>query len=107
PNFDFSEALEGVRSLGAALDDRGFVLVAARAWAQCWVFIGSAAARDCSPPESGTSIGALIKVRTWSAAGPSAPGWSIGGLFWSYKGMRPMLGLQWFRGCKGLQPSKN
>ena len=26
PNFDFSEALEGVRSLGAALDDASLIL---------------------------------------------------------------------------------
>src|SRR5262245_8934312 len=42
-HWSFDPDLEGVRSLGAALDDRGFVLVATRAWAQCWVFIGSAA----------------------------------------------------------------
>jgi hypothetical protein len=41
--------LEGVRSLGAVLVDASFVC-RDKACAQCGAFIGSAAARDCSPP---------------------------------------------------------
>ena len=49
-----------------------------------WARMGSAAARDCSPPGQGRPIGALIK--TWRASGPSAPRWSTASLF-GRKGM--------------------
>jgi len=55
--------------------------------------IGSAAARDRSPPRSETTIGALIKA--WRASGPSAPYWPMGAFFGRNKGMRPMVGLYW------------
>jgi len=59
-HWSFDQDLEGVRSLGAVLVDASFVLVATRACAQWWAFIGSAAARDRSPPRSETAIEALI-----------------------------------------------
>src|SRR5262249_4784797 len=55
-HWSFDQDLEGVRSLGAVLIDASFVLVATRACAQWWAFIGSAAARDPGPPDRSQSV---------------------------------------------------
>src|SRR6516225_9103155 len=78
-HWSFDQDLGGVRSLGAVLVDTSFVCAETRHAPNVGAFIGSAAARDRSPPRSGRIIGALIK--TWRASGPSAPCWSMQALF--------------------------
>ena len=71
-------ALEGVRSLGAAQADRSFVARASYV-ANVGPLLDSTAARDRSPPRSGTTIEALITI--WRAPGPSVPRKAIVSLF--------------------------
>src|SRR6516164_8155679 len=68
------------------------------------LLLGSAAARDRSPPKSGTAIEVLIE--TWRASGPSAPYWSMPASFCRNKPFVQCGALYWVSRLRGTAASK-
>jgi len=86
------------------LDDASFVLPQRGMRANVGPLLGSAAARDRSPPSqerrSKPCSSILEGVRSLGAVLDDAS------FVLPQQGMRVMLDLYWFRGCEGPQPSK-
>ena len=64
--------------------------------------------RGCKGPQPSKSITAIkVLIESLEGAGPRGGGLDDGRTVLPQQGKGPMLGLYWFHGCKGLQPSKS
>jgi|SRR6516162_7998397 len=101
--WNFDQDLEGVRSLGAVLDDASFVL----SLQGMRLMLDLNQFRGCEGPQP-----SKVREDHWSFDPDLEGVRSLGAVLddasfvLPRRGMRLMLDLNQFRGCKGLQPSK-